>query len=76
MGKKNLLIFIENNTNDDEDTVQDKLVRLYMNRFVVEEDTQFEIHGVYRLDESDSQIVSRNIKQIKNQSTENERNND
>ena len=76
MSKKSLLIFIENNTNDDEDTVQDKLVRLYMNRFVIDEDTQFDIHAVYRLAESDSQIVSRNIKQIKNQSTENERNND
>ena len=72
MGKQNLLFFV---ANDDSkaDREETKLIRLYMNRFVVEEDTQMEVHGVYHLAESDLQIIHRDEKEeSKNQSFENE----
>ena len=71
MGKQNLLFFVANDdsTVDSEGT---KLIRLYMNRFVVEEDTQMEVHGVYHVAESDLQIIHKDEKETDNQSFENE----
>ena len=44
---QNLLIFFEEA--DDEKDISSKLVRLYMNRFVIDEEDQTEIIGVYNL---------------------------
>ena len=71
MGKQNLLFLL---ANDDSKAAREetKLIRLYMNRFVVEEDAQMEVHGVYHLAESDLQIIHRGEKETKNQSFQNE----
>ena len=71
MGKQNLLFFVENDDFKAEGE-ETKLIRLYMNRFVVEEDAQMEVHGVYHLAESDLEIIHGDEKETKNQSFENE----
>ena len=71
MGKQNLLFFVANDDSKADREVT-KLIRLYMNRFVVEEDTQMEVHGVYHLAESDLQIIHRDENETENQSFENE----
>ena len=70
MGKQNLLFFVANDDSKADREVT-KLIRLYMNRFVVEEDTQMEVHGVYHVAESDLQIIHRDEKETENQSFEN-----
>ena len=46
--KQNLVIFFEEN--DDARIIDSKLVRLYTNRFTIDEDDQCEIDGIYHLD--------------------------
>ena len=45
--KQNIIIFYEEN--NDEKDISSKLVRLYMNRFLIGEDDQSEVSGVYDL---------------------------
>ena len=45
--KQNLILFYEEN--NDEKDISSKLVRLYMNRFLVGEEDQSELSGVYYL---------------------------
>ena len=45
--RQNLFLFLEEN--DDEKDISSSLVRLYMNRFVISEEDQNEIIGVYNL---------------------------
>lgn len=45
--KRNLLLFFEEN--EDPDNISSNLVRLLMNRFVIEEEKQYEITGTFNL---------------------------
>ena len=45
--KQNIIIFYEEN--NDEKDISSKLVRLYMNRFLIGEDDQSELSGVYHI---------------------------
>ena len=45
--KQNLFLFFEEN--EMQSLIDRKLVKLYMNRFIIDEDAKFEISGVYEL---------------------------
>ena len=52
--KQNLIIFFEEN--DDEKDISSNLVRLYMNRFIINEEDQCEVSGVYELAKPDKNV--------------------
>ena len=49
MNKKNreIILFFEENENTK--NISSKIVRLYMNRFIIDEENKFEIAGVFNL---------------------------
>ena len=49
--KQNLFLFFEENELEFE--ISSSLVKLSMNRFVVDEDDQFEVMGIYNLKKAD-----------------------
>ena len=53
--KQNLVLFFEEK--EDARIIDAKLVRLYMNRFIINEDAQNEINGVYHLSNNRKRFI-------------------
>ena len=62
--KQNLFLFLEDSENDYD--ISSELVKLAMNRFVVEENSQNEISGIYHFKKLEKPMINQNHPSFKN----------
>ena len=60
--KQDLILFYENN--DDDRLFSNSMVTLYMNRFIIDEESQYEVSGVHHLAAGPTDIIYRIIQSV------------